>query len=87
VAGSARARGDHRRVAVDRRRRHPEDLCGPGTDSVFTPAFDGLPTFIAPIVGLAAFLVVAYAAKDTYGTRTLDRQGRRTITAAGEEED
>ena len=56
-------------------------------NGVFTPAFDGLPTFIAPIVGLAAFLVVAYATKDTYGTRTLDRQGRRTITAAGEEED
>ena len=56
-------------------------------NDIFTPAFDGLPTFIAPVVGLAVFLVVAYATKDSYGTRTLDRQGRRTITAAGDDED
>jgi Na+/proline symporter len=56
-------------------------------NGIFTPAFVGLPTFIAPVVGLAVFLVVAYATKDSYGTRTLERQGQRTITAAGEEED
>jgi len=56
-------------------------------NGIFTASFDGLPTFIAPVVGLAVFLAVAYATKDTYGTRTLDRQGRRTVTAAGEDED
>ena len=56
-------------------------------NDIFTSAFDGLPTFIAPVVGLVVFLAVAYATKESYGTRTLDRQGRRTITAAGEEED
>ena len=56
-------------------------------NDIFTASFDGLPTFIAPVVGLAVFLVVAYATKDSYGTRTLDRQGRRTITAAGDDED
>jgi Na+/proline symporter len=53
----------------------------------FTPAFDGIPTFIAPVVGLAVFLSVAYATKDSYGARVLDEQGRRTIVAGGDNED
>jgi len=56
-------------------------------NDIFTASFDGLPTFIAPLVGLAVFLGVAYATKDSYGTRTLDREGRRTVVAAGEDED
>jgi Na+(H+)/acetate symporter ActP len=56
-------------------------------NDIFTSAFDGLPTFIAPLVGLAVFLGVAYATKDTYGTRTLDREGRRTVVAAGSDDE
>ncbi|MFB1066790.1 sodium:solute symporter family protein [Natrinema sp. H-ect4] len=56
-------------------------------NDVFTAAFDGLPTFIAAGVSLVTFVTVAYATKETHEARTLNREGRRTIVAAGENED
>jgi len=55
-------------------------------NDIFTASFDGLPTFIAAGVSLVVFVAVAYATKDRYGVRTLDRDGRRTIVAGGEDE-
>lgn len=56
-------------------------------NDIFTASFDGLPTFIAAAVSLVAFVVVAYATKDSYGARELDRGGRRTVVASGENDD
>lgn len=56
-------------------------------NDVFTTAFDGLPTFIAAGISLVAFVAVAYATEDTYDARTLDRDGRRTVVAGGENDD
>ena len=56
-------------------------------NDIFTASFDGLPTFIAAGVSLVTFVVVAYATSDSYEARTLDRDGRRTIAAAGEDDD
>ena len=56
-------------------------------NDIFTASFDGLPTFIAAGVSLVVFVAVAYATKDSYGVRTLDRDGRRTIVAGGEDEE
>ena len=56
-------------------------------NDIFTASFDGLPTFIAAGVSLVVFVAVAYATKDSYGVRTLNRDGRRTIVAGGEDED
>ncbi|MDS0260701.1 sodium:solute symporter family protein [Haloarcula sp. S1CR25-12] len=56
-------------------------------NDVFTAAFDGIPTFIAPTVALVVFLAVGFATKDSYGVRTLDRQGQRTIVAGGDDEE
>ena len=55
-------------------------------NDIFTASFDGLPTFIAAGVSLVVFVAVAYATKDSYGVRNLDRDGRRTIVAGGEDE-
>lgn len=55
-------------------------------NDVFTASFDGLPTFIAAGVSLVTFVGVAYATKDQYDARTLDREGRRTIVAGGDDE-
>ena len=56
-------------------------------NDIFTASFDGLPTFIAAAVSLVAFVVVAYATKDSYGVRELDPDGRRTVVASGENDD
>jgi Na+/proline symporter len=56
-------------------------------NDIFTAAFDGLPTFIAAGVSLVTFVAVAYATKDSYNARTLNRDGRRTIVAGGDSED
>ena len=56
-------------------------------NDIFTASFDGLPTFIAAGVSLVVFVAVAYATKDSYGVRTLDRDGRRTIVASGEDDE
>lgn len=56
-------------------------------NDIFTAAFDGIPTFIAPTVSLAVFLAVGYATRESYGVRTLDRQGQRTIVAGGDDDD
>lgn len=56
-------------------------------NDIFTAAFDGLPTFIAAGVSLLSFVVVAYATKDSYTARSLNREGRRTIVAGGENDD
>jgi len=56
-------------------------------NDIFTASFDGLPTFIAAGVSLVVFVAVAYATKDSYGVRTLDRDGRRTIVAGGEDDE
>jgi hypothetical protein len=56
-------------------------------NDIFTASFDGLPTFIAAGVSLVIFVAVAYATKDSYGVRTLDRDGRRTIVAGGEDDE
>ena len=56
-------------------------------NDVFTASFDGLPTFIAAGVSLVTFVAVAYATKDTYDARTLDREGRRTIVAGGDDDE
>jgi SSS family solute:Na+ symporter len=56
-------------------------------NDIFTASFDGLPTFIAAGVSLVVFVAAAYATKDSYGVRTLDRDGRRTIVAGGEDEE
>lgn len=55
-------------------------------NDIFTASFDGLPTFIAAGVSLVTFVGVAYATKDQYDARTLDREGRRTIVAGGDDE-
>ncbi len=55
-------------------------------NDIFTASFDGLPTFIAAAVSLVTFVVVAYATKDSYDARTLDREGRRTVVAGGDDE-
>jgi len=55
-------------------------------NDIFTASFDGLPTFIAAGVSLVTFVAVAYATKDSYDARTLDREGRRTVVAGGEDE-
>jgi len=56
-------------------------------NDIFTAAFDGIPTFIAPAVALVVFVAVGYATKDSYGVRSLDRDGQRTIVAGGEDEE
>lgn len=56
-------------------------------NDVFTSAFDGLPTFIAAGVSFLTFVGVAYATKDRYDARTLDREGRRTVVAGGDDEE
>ena len=56
-------------------------------NDIFTASFDGLPTFIAAGVSLVTFVAVAYATKDTYDARTLDREGRRTIVAGGDDDE
>jgi Na+/proline symporter len=56
-------------------------------NDIFTASFDGLPTFIAAGVSLVVFVAAAYVTKDSYGVRTLDRDGRRTIVAGGEDEE
>ncbi|WP_254764505.1 sodium:solute symporter family protein [Natrinema marinum] len=56
-------------------------------NDIFTAAFDGLPTFIAAGVSLVTFVTVAYATKETHEARSLNREGRRTIVAAGDNEE
>ncbi len=56
-------------------------------NDIFTAAFDGLPTFIAAGVSFITFVTIAYATKDTHEARTLTREGRRTIVAAGDNEE
>lgn len=56
-------------------------------NDIFTASFDGLPTFIAAGVSLVTFVGVAYATADAYDARTLDREGRRTIVAGGDDDD
>ena len=56
-------------------------------NDIFTAAFDGLPTFIAAGVSLGVFVTVAYATKNSYGVRSLDRNGRRTIVASGDDDE
>jgi len=50
------------------------------------PEWDGLVTFIAPVVGLSVFLFVGVLTRDDYPTTTVTGDGTRTIAAAGEEE-
>jgi Na+/proline symporter len=56
-------------------------------NDIFTASFDGLPTFIAAGVSLVTFVAVAYATKDSYDARTLNRDGRRTVVAGGDSDD
>lgn len=56
-------------------------------NDIFTASFDGLPTFIAAGVSLVTFVGVAYATADAYDARTLDREGRRTIVAGGDDDE
>jgi len=56
-------------------------------NDIFTPAFDGLPTFIAAAVSLVTFTVVAYATRNTHEARTLNRHGQRTVVAGGDDDD
>jgi Na+/proline symporter len=55
-------------------------------NSLVPASWDGLVTFIAPLVGLAAFLGVAAVTKDDYPTYTVTGQGRKTIVAGGEDD-
>ncbi|RXK50252.1 sodium:solute symporter family protein [Halorientalis pallida] len=56
-------------------------------NDIFTASFDGLPTFIAAAVGLVVFVTVGYATRDSYGSRSLDEEGHRTIVAGGDDSD
>jgi Na+(H+)/acetate symporter ActP len=55
-------------------------------NSLVPAGWDGLVTFIAPVVGLIAFLGVAYLTKDDYPTPTVTGGEQRTIVAGGEED-
>ena len=55
-------------------------------NDIFTASFDGLPTFIAAIVSLVSFVVVAYLTKGDYPTRSLSKDESTTIVAGGDED-
>ena len=55
-------------------------------NSIVPPGWDGLVTFIAPVVGLAVFLGVAAVTKDDYPTPTVTGDDHRTIVAGGEDD-
>jgi len=50
-------------------------------NSIVPAGWDGLVTFIAPVVGLVVFLGVAYATKNHYPTYEVTSSGRQTIAA------
>jgi len=54
-------------------------------NGVFTAGFDGLPTFISPLVGLVAFLAVALLTGKSHPPTPLDERGRRLRDRASEE--
>jgi Na+/proline symporter len=55
-------------------------------NSIVPPGWDGLVTFIAPVVGLSVFLVVAGLTKDDYPTPVVTGDDHRTIVAGGEDD-
>ncbi|QIO21927.1 sodium:solute symporter family protein [Haloarcula sp. JP-L23] len=56
-------------------------------NSLVPAGWDGLVTFIAPLVGLSVFLTVAFLTKDDYPTHSVTGQQQRAIVAGGEEDD
>jgi Na+/proline symporter len=54
-------------------------------NSIVPPGWDGLVTFIAPVVGLAFFLGVAYLTKDDYATYDVTEQGGATGFVQGDD--
>ena len=55
-------------------------------NSLVPAGWDGLVTFIAPVVGLGVFLGVAFVTKDDYPTPTVTAGRRRTIVAGGDDD-
>lgn len=53
-------------------------------NDIFAASFDGLPTFISPLVGLAALVVVALATGRKHPPTPLDEEGRRREPLATE---
>ncbi len=47
-----------------------------------SPAFDGLPTLISPLVGLGVFVLMALSTQDTYAPAALDRTGQPVAALA-----
>jgi len=54
-------------------------------NSLVPAGWDGLVTFIAPIVGLSAFLAVAAVTKDDYPTYQVTEHGRETVAASSDD--